>query len=530
MQGAQGRVAGRRGQGYDSWMRWHRWPWGKGLIPVAVALIAAAGCGGLRPDVMADPPRQLFGAGTEPPPSLPPTLVDVPLLIDLTTALTLLEEALPRSFGDVDRKQRIPGNKRAAFAFQVRRDPFSISIKGDTFQIATTIHYEGKGWYDPPIAPEISGSCGTTGLRPRARVVISFRPEIDREWRLQARPQLTYLGPATRTERDQCEVTFLKLDVTGKVIDAARRAIRSQLPKIAARLATVDVRGETEKIWNEIQAPIRLTDSVWLMLQPEGVRLGKVSGTREMVGGTIGISARPKIETGGRPPVAEKPLPPLEPAAPATGLSLLVEARFDYPLIGASLTEALKGKLVRAPGGALEIEEVRAFGIGGGRLALGVRFRGTSSGQIFFVGTPQYDGATGRIQVPDLDYDASTAPLLVKGLAWLKADEIRDFLRSRATFPSGEAMGKLADLAVSAMNRQLTEGVFLTASLERTRVLRIAPRRDALYLQATAEGHAALHVTDQFFARLTPRTDSTVTARSDTTAPAGAERTATPPR
>ena len=501
------------------------------LVPVALAVVVLGGCRAAGPDILADPPRQLFSATTELPPPLPPTVVDIPLLVDLTTALGLLEEALPRSFGDIDRKQQIPGNKRAAFAFQVRRDPFAISVKGDTFQIATTIHYEGKGWYDPPIAPEISGSCGTNGPRPRARIVISLRPEIDRSWRLQARPQLTYLGPATRTERDQCEVTFLKLDVTGKVLSAARAAIRSQLPKIAARLATVDVRRETEKIWNEIQAPIRLTDSVWLMLQPEGVRLGRVSGNRELVGGTIGISARPKIESGGRPPVAEKPLPPLEPAAPATGLSLLVEARFDYPLIGASLTEALEGKRIQAPGGALEIVEVGAFGVGGGRLALGVRFRGTSSGQIFFVGTPQYDDSTGRIRVPDLDYDASTAPLLVKGLAWLKADEIRDYLRSRATFPSGQAMDKLADLAVGAMNRQLTEGVYLTASLERTRVLRIAPRRDALYLQASAEGQAALHVTDDFFARLTGQADSSrATARSDTTAPAGAERTASPSR
>ncbi len=498
---------------------------------VGLVALVASGCGGNGPEVLAEPPRQLFGEATDLPPALPPTVVDVPLLVDLTTALALLEEALPRSFGDIDRKQRIPGNKRASFAFRVRRDPFAISVKGDTFQIATTIHYEGKGWYKPPIAPEISGSCGTEGRRPRARIVIAIRPVVDREWHLRARPRLTYLGPATRTERDQCEVTFLKIDVTGKVLDAARGAIRAQLPKIAARLATVDVRGEIESLWNEIQKPIRLTDSVWLMLQPEGVRLGRVSGTREMVGGTVGISARPKIESGGRPPVAEKPLPPLEPAAPATGLSLLVEARFDYPLIRASLTEALKGKQIRAPGGALEIVEVGAFGIGGGRLALGVRFRGTSRGQIFFVGTPQYDDSTGRIRVPDLDYDASTAPLLVKSLAWLKADEIRNFLRARATFPSSDAMEKLADLAVGAMNRQLTEGVFLTATLNRTRVLRIVPRRDALYLQANAEGQAALHVTDQFFSRLTGRPDSAgVTAQPDTTAPAGAERTATPPR
>jgi len=459
--------------------------------------IVLLGCGGDR--VMAPPPDELFSE---------PTIVNVPLLVDLDTAIELLEEALPTRFGNINRKQPIPGNRRASFAFAVRRDPFRVTVSGDTFNIATTIHYQGRGWFKPPIAPEISGSCGIDGQRPRARLAISVRPQIDRDWQLVARPRLSYLGPATRTERDQCEVTFLKLDVTGRVIDAARSAVRAQLPRVATRLATLDVRSEIEKIWNEIQEPIRLTDSVWLLLQPEAVRLGQLSGTRRILGGTIGISAYPKIETGPKPPVALKPLPALGEADSSTGLNLLVQARFEYSLIGASLTEELSGTRIDTPGGTVRIQELAAFGIGGGRLALGVRFGGTTSGLIYFVGTPTYDPATGRVSVPDLDYDASTTPLLVKGLAWLKADQIRDYLRSKATFPSADAMQRLTDLAEQGMNRELTQGVHLNASLASTDVIRILPRRDALYLQGHATGQAALHVTDRFFAKFDEPEDS----------------------
>ncbi|MHB1328814.1 MAG: DUF4403 family protein [Gemmatimonadales bacterium] len=478
-----------------------------------LAAFALAGCGGDR--VMAPPPDALFSeTSAEAPPALPATIVNVPLLVDLETAIELLEEALPTQFGDIDDKQRIPGNRRAHFAFAVRRDPFKVSVSGDTFHIATTIHYQGRGWYKPPIAPEVSGSCGIDGQRPRARLTISIRPEIDRNWKLVAQPRLTYLGRATRTERDQCEVTFLKLDVTGRVIDAARNAVRAQLPRVSAKLATLDVRSEIEKVWNEIQKPIRLTDSVWLLLQPEAVRLSQLAGTRRIVGGTVGISARPKIETGPEPPFALKPLPTLGDADSSTGLNLLVQARFEYSLIGASLTEELAGTTINTPGGTVRLEELAAFGIGNGRLALGVKFGGTTSGLIYFVGTPKYDRATGRVSVPDLDYDASTTPLLVKGLAWLKADEIRDYLRSKATFPSADAMEQLADLAEKGMNRELTDGIFLNTTLSSTDVIRILPRRDALYLQAHAIGQAALHVTDQFFAKFEEPVDSSATADS----------------
>ena len=475
----------------------------------ALLILLAIGCKS-ESDVLAPPPDRLRAAPAELPPALPPTVVNMPLLIDLNSAADLMEHELPRRLGNVDKRIAIPGKKRGAFAYEITRSPFAINVRGDTFEIAATIRYQGRGWYNPPIGPEVSGSCGTSGKEPRARVAISIRPEINRDWQLVAQPKLSFLGPLTKTERDQCEVTFLKIDVTGRVLDAARGALRAQFPRLAAKLKTMDVKGQVEKIWNEIQKPIRLSDSVWLMLRPEGVRLGQLSGTREMLGGTIGIVARPKIETGPKPSVAVVPLPALEPPSGATGLNLLTEGRFDYLMISAHLSKALAGKVLNVPGGVIEIREAAAYGIGGGRLAVGVRFGGTSSGQIYFVGTPKYEDATGRIDVPDLDYDASTTPLLVKGLAWLKADQIRDFLRAKATFPSAETMERLSTLAAKGMNRELVPGVFLSTSLNKTQILRLLPRGDALYLQAHATGQAALYVTDAFFARLTgAKPDST---------------------
>ena len=491
-----------------------------------LAILLALSCKSEK-ELLAPPPDRLRSPPVELPAALPPTIVDMPLLIDLNTAVEMMEHELPRRLGNSETRIPIPGKKRAAFAFEISRSPFEISIKGDTFQIAATIRYQGRGWYNPPIGPEIGGSCGTTGQEPRARVVISIQPSINRDWQLIAQPKLSYLGPLTKTERDQCEVTFLKIDVTSRVLEAARGAIRSQFPGLTAKLKTLDVKGEVEKVWNEIQKPIRLTDSVWLMLRPEGLRLGALSGTREMLGGTVGIRARPKIETGPKPTVALVPLPPLDPSGEESGLNLLTEGRFDYLLIGANLTKEVAGMKINVPGGTIEIREVGAYGIGGGRLALGVRFVGTTSGQIYFVGTPKYDDSTGHILVPDLDYDASTTPLLVKGLAWLKADQIRDFLRAKATFPSAETMERLSTLAVTGMNRELVPGIFLSTSLNRTEIVRLLPRVDALYLQAHASGHAAVHVTDAFFASLkTGKGDST---GSDTTGSGGAKKTSSPP-
>ena len=63
----------------------------------------------------------------------------MPLLIDLNTAVDMMEHELPRRLGNSETRVPIPGKKRAAFAYEISRSPFEINIKGDTFQIAATI-------------------------------------------------------------------------------------------------------------------------------------------------------------------------------------------------------------------------------------------------------------------------------------------------------------------------------------------------------------------------------------------------------
>jgi hypothetical protein len=140
-------------------------------------------------------------------------------------------------------------------------------------------------------------------------------------------------------------------------------------------------------------------------------------------------------------------------------------------------------------------------GIGSGRLALGVDFEGTDSGQLWMVGTPQYDPASGMLSVPDLDFEARSASLLVKGLAWLKADEIRAFLRSQAKIAAGEVLNRIQGMAVKELNRELAPGVHLSASIEKSEPAGILVHPDGLIIRARATGAARLELGAAIFAQ-----------------------------
>jgi len=460
-------------------------------------LVVLVSCAGGRVD--APEPARDFSRDTIVLPPLPPGTIVAPLTLDRESAVAALENEVPRKFGDIDQRIVLPDAARKSFAFEVTREPFKVAFAADTILLTSVIHYKGRGWLDPPIGPDIQGECGTKGEAPRARLRLRVVPRLSENWRIRVRTMVDTIVPYSVTERDQCEVSFLQFDVTGKVLTGATAALRKLLPQVDRQLAMLDVRTPLEKIWVELQQPIRITDSLWLILQPSGVHLGRVRGSKETVGAQIGVTATPRILAGAKPVVASIPLPPLGPIRDAEGFSMLVEGNFAYDVMSGVLTERLKGQKVRAAGGTLEVRKVTAFGVGGGRMAVGVDFTGTARGRVWLLGTPYFEAATGLISVPDLDFDATSAGMLVQGVAWLKGDAIRVFIREQTKVPAGDVMKQIQEMAIKEMNRELARGVKLEATIAASEPAGIMVRADGLILRARATGAARLELGPELF-------------------------------
>ena len=468
--------------------------------PLLLLMVSAGlGCGGSRARVDAPEPTRNFAQVADTLPSLTPGAIVAPLRLDLAGATRALEQQVPRRFGNIDQRITLTDSKRKSFAFEVTRDPFKVAFDADTVILTSVVHYKGRGWYDPPIGPTINGECGTEGPAPRARLTLRVVPSLTPAWRIRVWSRVDNLVPLTVSERDQCKVSFLSFDVTSRVLDGAAQALRSLLPQVDRDIAGIDIRTPLEKIWSDLQQPIRITDSLWLLLGPEAVHLGKVEGTQESVGATIGVLATPRIVTGIRPTPVITTLPPLGPIREVEGFSLPVEATFDYGVMSDAITKRLRGKKVKVAGGKLEVKKVTVIGVGKGRLAVGLDFSGTAAGRIWFVGAPHYDAASGLITVPDLDFDATSAGLLVQSVAWLKADQIREFVRSQATVQVGTVLKPIETMAVKQMNRTLARGVELRTRIDATDAAGILVRAGGLVIRARAIGAARLDLTSDLF-------------------------------
>lgn len=494
----------------------------RAAIGATLTVLSAAACKRSE-EVQAPPPTAVEDIVD----SLPPirkSIVDAEIRYDLDSALGAIEKAVPRQFGNIEERHQLGDNKRAEFSFAATRSPFVISVEGQRVTISGVIEYEGRGWYHPPIGPTVSAACGTGGVdRPRAVVRVESTLRLTENWSLASNSKVTKAIPLSDDERDHCRLTVFRIDVTERVMSATREQLQKQLRGLDQAIARVNTRDRFENWWRDMSKPIRLADSIYFTINPSTVALGKIDIDSGFAIAHLRLEASPRIETGNRPNDFKlfTPLPPLKTRAlVGEGLRVSLQGEFGYDVANDMLRKALVGKSIEQEKYRVIIRDVTLNGIGGGRVALGIRVDGTVRGQLYLTGTPAYNNKEDQLYVPDLAYDLQTSDLLVRSLTWLKGDFIRDFLREKARFPVEGELDRLRRLAEQGMNRRLTEGVELVATVERAENVRVRATRRALVVRADAAGEARLDINKPLkIKRLAPKKPTTVAAsaaRADT--------------
>jgi hypothetical protein len=452
----------------------------------------------------------LLGCKRDAPASAPPAVdmpapadaplsrFSVPLEYDVTAVLRLVEQVVPKTFGSMDSIKTMGDDKRKHYAFEATRGPFTVFASGREMHLRSTLAYSARGYYKPPIGPTISAGCGKDDVRPRIVVELATPLSLTPEWHLVSHARLVSIRPASSEARDRCDVGILHTDVTDRVLEAARSGIAGQMKNIDRKVSTVDLTSKVHEWWAMLARPIPLTDGVWLTLQPEQLRIGRVSGEAKVLTVPVSLDARPRIVTGAQPP-AMRPggPPPLGKDTVTDGFHIAMDGLVDYLTATRALTDALGKKQLSRAGRSVTVQDVTVIPAAGGKLVLSVSFAGDASGRLRLIGTPRYDAARQEVSVPDLDYDLETGSKIVNAYEWLKSDDLRTMLREKAHLPAAPALTKGRELLLSGLNRKLGDAVTLSATVDSVAVKGLFVTRDGLMLRAEATGQARVAVKQQ---------------------------------
>ena len=457
---------------------------------LALLLLPLLACSREAPSTKSAPPD--LGA---PPPSAPAlSRFSVPLEYDVTAVLRLVDQVVPKTFGSMDSVRSVNGDSRKHYAFEATRGPFTAFASGREMHLRATFAYRARGYYKPPLAPTISAGCGSDEEQPRIVVELATPLTLTSDWHLESHARLVTIRPASTAGRDRCDVSIIHYDVTDRVIGAARSALIAKLPDIDRKVATVDLTPRVTEWWGLLSRPIRLTDSVWLTLQPELLRMGTVRGEARVLTVPVSLDARPRIVTGQEPSASLRPLPPLAKDTVTDGFRIEMDGLVDYATATRAVTAALAGRRFTRAGRTVAVENVTVQPAARGRLLLAIAFAGDATGRLQLIGTPRYRASAGIVDVPDLDFDLDTDSKLVSGYTWLRSDELRETIRERARVPVEPALAKGRELLLSGLNRKLGDAVTMSATVDSVAVKGLYVTRDALVVRAEATGQARFTV------------------------------------
>jgi hypothetical protein len=427
--------------------------------------------------------------------TLSPSHIDVPVEYDLGPALAWLEETLPLRIGDIEERHETPGNDRLSFAFSAERTPFQLQLNGTTATMSSVVTYGGRGWYNPPILPTVSGSCGLDNdTPPRVRITVRSTVTPTADWQLRASSSVTEIVPLTEESRDQCVVTFAQINVTERVLEALRGVLDKELDKVDVQLAEFDLRARVADVWLFLGTPMRLQDSLWLVMDPTAIRLNQVRNEGTTLHTSVGITAYPRVIGGARPATKLRDIPPLERGDADAGLSLLSEGRIGWDVLTGILQRELTGDMIEVAGRELKIVDVTVMGLDDGRVAVGLTVSGAARGTAYLVGRPVFDTREAVLTMPDLEFDVSSRSLMVAGLAWLAGGQVEEYLRTSLRISLGSVLADGMALMERELSRDLATGVTLTTTVTGGQVYRVRPRREALLVDAVAQGTTQMRI------------------------------------
>ena len=333
-------------------------------------------------------------------------------------------------------------------------------------------------------------SCGYGSEAPR-RAALSLATDLywRRDWKIGARQ--TALSASLL---DACRVTALDVDATRPLqvmIDTQLRDFSAQVD--TALPIAADLRPLADSIWRSFlePSPLDTLNSLWLVLDPEAIRVVPLIGVGPAFRTAIVVYARPRVIAGARPPTLSRPLPVLSLGTSRGGFVVPVAVELPFDEVNRRATALLAAETANT---AERVDSVRVQASGDSvRIVLDVR--GSLNGRLTLMSRLRWDPVAREMRLDDLDWNMASRGLLSRVKATIGAPLIGRAIR-RATMggrvPLGAQLDSVRTQMLQLLNRTVSPGVTLTGSIDSFQVESVTTTPRAFVVKARLVGKASV--------------------------------------
>ncbi len=443
-------------------------------------------------------------AGTNPTPGQPSGIRDTAMMaetfalavvpVQVTYVLRSLKPALDSLFPMRDSLGRAACTVAAGLVchkYVYRRDSLRLRGSGDRLFVDATLAFRAQLGV---LGGARVASCGypPEAMR-RASIAMSTSLYWRRDWRIGARQ-----STALATILDPCRVTVLGVDATASLRSLLNRQLADFSAQADTAIPTIaDLRPLADSLWKSFLEPTPLdsTHSLWLLLQPEAIRVTTIVGVGPSMRTALVLYARPRVIAGAKPGVVSRRLPDLALAVgnPPGGFDVPVTVELPFLEIQRRATALLSADTTT---GSVRVDSVRVRGMGDS-LAVELQVSGSIKGALTLVTRIRWDQDARELRLDELEWNLASRGALSRVKATLGAPLVSRAIR-RATMggrvPLGAQLDSVRAELLVKLNGPMGPGIVLGSSVDAVQILGVRATESALVVRARLRGRSGVWI------------------------------------
>ncbi|MBP6771356.1 MAG: DUF4403 family protein [Gemmatimonadaceae bacterium] len=370
-----------------------------------------------------------------------------------------------------------------------RRDSLALKATGDKLQIETKLQYRAQ------LGMLGSARLASCGYQPeqmrRATLTMSTALYWRRDWRIGARE-----SQLQATLLDQCLVTMLGMNATRALKDLLNRQLGDFAQQADTTIPRVaDFKPLADSLWRSFLEPTPLDTlgTLWLLLEPEAVRVSPLVGNGINITTDLVLYARPRVISGAKPASRRRALPELSLGDAPKQFSVPVSVELPFADVARRASALLAAETAT---GSIRIDSVQVHGTGDSvRIDLDVS-RGMR-GRLTLMSRLRWDAVARELRLDDLEWTLDSQGILSGLKATLGAPLVGRAIR-RATLggriPLGAQLDSVRSEMMHKLNGPVAPGAVMGTSVASLQIEQVTSNATAFVVRARLIGTSGVWI------------------------------------
>ncbi|MFM7014794.1 MAG: DUF4403 family protein [Bacteroidota bacterium] len=381
------------------------------------------------------------------------------------------------------------------------------NMSGNAFNISTTAAYGIAGDYCSEIVwgkcihPRIPFSCGT-GSEAKRKVKISFSTKLDitSNYGLKTQTVVSEVKPL-----DPCEMTFLKIDMTNKVMEAMRPSLNDCAKLIDEQSKSTSFKSIAQAAWNELWTPIEIEGYGFLNIQPKAINVSPLTGTGRLLKFNIGLTATPNFTLSKDTLIKTPSLPKLQNSIANQSLFVFnLPILSNYNELSNTLSKNLKEKTFLSDDGkqSILIHEISINGKGNSTVLLTMNcdlktgIKKFKNATLYFTMKPVYDNKTQVLEFRDVKLASDKKHILLQAGTELFQKTIAQKIQAFSKTDLKPILDSNKKIISQQLHKQRDNNAILNGQVNAFTITGIYPTEANLIIHTQAIGQLSLKMSN----------------------------------